>query len=291
MPEITPFTTPITEIKANTQMPSGTMKMPVAPTNTTEPPKQDLQNEPPKEVKKEEVDPRFIAMARKEKELRALDLKIKAQQQELETKYKSAQELLELKEKDKFAAAEKLGLTYEEWTNHQLGEMNLTPEQIAERKAIEIVKKELEQERALRKQEEEQRFQQTYQQALKDISQEAKKFATESQEFPLVKTTESFDTITSLIEQTYQTTGKLIPVEEATKMVEKSFREDLDELYKLLNPPKEELKPQPATQAPQLKPQQQTLTHKTTVSPSPTAPDFKSWQDRKQYLIQKYGGR
>jgi hypothetical protein len=282
--QVTPFT-PTATLNINTQSGSNKMQIPtpapVVDTQATPPPEA-----PKEEPKKEEVDPRFLAMAKKEKALRERELKLQAQMKEQEERLKKYLEEDELWQKDKYAAAQKKGLTYEEWTNAQLGEMNLTPEQIAERKANEIVEKRLAEEAARRQQEEQHRFQEAYQHALNDLKEEAKSFTTNSQEFPLVKNTDSFDTIVSLIEQNYHQTGKILTVEEATKMVEQSFKEDLNELYKLLNPQKEEPKPQPIPA--QTKPLHQTLTNKQTVSPTPATPTNETWVQKRQRLVEKY---
>lgn len=293
MPEITQLNKLVTEIKANTQTPSQIFQKQQALKPAEAPViEEEKKDEDVVEVKKEEVDPRFIALSKQAKAQREKELRLQAYEKELQEKYGPGRELLELKEKDKFAAAEKLGLTYEEWTNHQLGEMNLSPEQIAERKAIEIVEKRFTEERELRQREEDQRFQQNYQAALKQVAEEAKELAGSSQDFPIVKNIEAFDTVASIIEQNFFNTGKTMPVEAATKLVEESFRSDILEFYKLLAPQEkkeEQMQPQPGKPQVQSKPNQ-TLTHKQTVSPAPTAtPKNESWEAKKQRLLHQFG--
>lgn len=293
MPEIIPLTQ-TTVRTANTMQPSAkalSPETPIAPVQATQ---EAAPQEPPKEVKKEEPDPRFIALSKKEKELLRMRQEIQKEREMLQNKYKSYEELEALKS-DKLKLLEKLGVSYDDHTNLVLGQQNLTPEQIAQMKAEEIVKRELEVYKQAEQQRQAEQQQQAYDNALQQIAYEAEEFCNKSNDFPLVKEEKAYDTVKELIRQTFDETGKIISVEQAVSEVEQHLMEETlrrakhdkirSQLLKDEQPKIEQVK------EPELITKPQTLTHRTTVSPSVSSPKNETYEQKKQRLIQKYSGR
>lgn len=308
MPEITPFTNDNTQtITAKTILPSSQIarQQQQAP---VEAPAVPPTPEAVKEVvaeRTEEVDPRFIALSKKEKELQRQRRELEELKKQTESKYKPLEELMVLMQVDKVKAAEKMGLTYDEYTNAQLGMPSLTPEQIAEKKAQEIVEQRLQQHEQRIRAEQEKAIQTSMEQAMKEIAIQSKILAEKSTDYPLVKETNSYDTVSEFIKyvhdngaeglEGYEQPGRVMSVEEANKQLNDYYEEQIIGLVskvpalkdKILNTNKEEPK-MPQAQTPQVeRPKMQTLTHKTTTAAAPPQA-FKSFEEKLAYIKNKY---
>lgn len=284
-------------IKANTRTPLiSTRPTPeqTAPVQATPP----VETSPPEvaPTPKEEVkpDPRFIALSKKEKEILRKQKEMEEREKLLSEKYKPYEELQELSKTNKLKALEKLGMSYDELTNLYLGQNPMTPEQIAEFKANQIVEEKFKEFTTRQQEQQAEQQKHSYTQALAQITQEAEAIASKDDAYPLVKNTKSFDTITSLVEQTYHETGRIMPVEEAMQEVESFLEEKMLEIAKLDKIRSkllatEEQKPQSPTEKSETPQKPQTLTHKTTVAPAGSKP--LTPQEKWQKAIDVFYGR
>lgn len=217
MPEITPIElakeTVITQV---TQTPSAKLaaSKATAPQEIAlpEPKVEDVPRETKEEEKppiKRDDDGKFAALSKREKELVRRDRELKERERQLAEKYKPFEEATQLAPQSKVQALQRLGINYDDLVAEQLGLSNLTPEQIAEKKAAEIVEEKLRVFQEQQKQLALEQQQKTYAQALQQITSEVKQ-ACDPDKFPIVNNIKGFDTVTSLIEQTYHQTGEIL---------------------------------------------------------------------------------
>lgn len=258
----------------NTQMPSKVLEK-LQVTQSAASPVEEITSVPDPEKPKElsEQEKHFQALTIKEKQLLRRDQELKRREQELQNKYKPWEEAEEVKKQSKIEALKRLGITYDDVTNEFLGSQNMTAEQ-----KIQQLEARIEQEAQLREQSKKQQEdqakqyqQQQYDLAIKQIKGDAKSIVDTSQNYPLVKHTEAYDTIVEIMVKAHEEdeTGRVMPVEEAIKQVEQDLRtyvkevaqipEIRSELMALLNEPA--LK---STNKPEKSP---TLTNKTVSPP------------------------
>jgi len=257
----------------------------------------DVSIEPPKSVSNgtpaadpNETDPRFIAISKKEKEILRGKRELDELRKNLESKYKPYEEYEAIKN-DKLKLLSKLGISYDDHTNLVLGQENMTPDKIAEMKAMEIVEREMKTFRAQQQEESKKNQQIAYDNAIKQIEFDVKNLVLNRvDDFPIVKEMESFDTVRELIEETHRETGTVIPIEQAIKEVEAELEKEALKLMKIDKIRRIMLKEleQPKTEeTPQNTQKTQTLTHKGTTSIN-TQPKEESYEQKKARLIQKY---
>lgn len=271
MPTIEPVQTQPTIITtAHTKMPSqilSEMKGPVTPTAPEAP-----LSEQPKEqtTAPTEDEKRFQALTLKEKQLLKERQELKRLKEELQNKYKPWEEAQEVAKQSKIEALKRLGISYDDVTNEFLGAQNMTPEQIAEAKANAIVEERLKAFEEQQKQQNLQMQQKQYDMAIKQIKFDAKALAESSENYPLVKATQAYDTVVELMESTHNDSDRLMSVEEATKQVEsdlKTYVLDLVKIPQIRSEIQALLQQQGPTQL--IKPEKSlTLTNKTTASPA-----------------------
>lgn len=291
MPEIVPIEQMGT-ITATTQSPSAKLAAaPVAAVPVAPPKEEPAKTEAPRNIQ----DTRLAALTKKEQAIQREKRALQAERRAMEEKYsqvKPWEEAASLAKTNKLQAIEKLGITYDDLTNLALNQNPTSPEELAESRAAALVKKEIDLLRAENQKNQEQQQLLALTNARKQISSESRTLAETSPDFPLVKALKGFDTVTEFVEQTYYDTGKLIPVEEATREYESFVRNEVLELAKtdpkileaLTSAPKQAV-PQAATNT--QKPQ--TLTHKTTVAPPASKPLTPA--EKRQRAIDVFYGR
>lgn len=281
MPTITPKTTTRT---VTFQVP------PKSPKEEVSPPPQDPSTEN-KPVDKPDA-ARVAALIKKERELYQRQQKLSAREKEIEAtqeKYKPWQEAATLAQQDKLEAIKRLGISYDDLTNQVLNKGQVPPEVLAQIKAEEVAKTQIEAlEKKLRTEAEEtQRV--NYQKAKTNLTNEAKSLVESSDKFPLVKSVGCYQDITEYIESEYHRTDRMLSVEQATIQMEKDIREGLELLNKVLTPQKEE--PKVEEKPVSAEPQNQkvtTLTHKTTAQP-PAAKPLTAAEKRQRAIDVFYG--
>lgn len=254
---------------------------------------------PAGELAKDPEAEKFEKFSRLEKKLLYERKKLEEQRKAVEEKearlkpYEEAQSLAS--QRQALKAIEKLGITYDDLTNLVLNQGNLTPEQIAEQKAESIVTQRINELQKQQAEAAEKAQAEQYQRALQQITQEAQNLAAQSQDFPLVKHMEAYDTVTALIEQTFHQTSRIMPVEEAMKEVENYLEENtlqvakLDKIKNKLFPAQEEPQKQ-APVAPAQSQQPKTLTHRVATAPTPAAKNLTA-EEKRQRAIDIFYGR
>lgn len=305
MPQISQLEKPtgIQEIKARTNYTPGAKPAPQEQAQL-ETPEQQIQN-----GQEEEKDPRFEALSKKEKWLLQQKKLLDDEKKQLEERFKPLErykEVDELLQKDKLAALNKLGISYDEHTNLMLNQTPQTPEQIAEVRAKQLVEERVQQ---LEKQLEEQKQRDrkvSYDAALLQLKNQAIQFVNKNEDFPIVKTAELFDDVIDLVEhaynngieglENYEKPGSVMPIEQAVKLVEEYNEEKLLAWAKL--PKYKEKLSELVGEKPTLRnngfdqtqtPKLQTLTHKATTAP--TNGRSYSDQERRQRAIDAFYGR
>lgn len=210
------------------------------------------QTETPKiEVPKKEDDflaPKFAALTRKEKEIRARENAIKAQQSELEkmrseweSKSKSATEqesqlLSELK-KNPLKFMEKHGLTFEQLTDMQLNEQNPTPQMLMDQMRAELEAKMEEKYGKLTetlKEKEEREVRERYEAAVNSYKSEINQFMTQNADtYELIAANGATDLMFETAEAYYAETGKVPDLKEVANAVEQHLEEQANQIFKL----------------------------------------------------------
>lgn len=295
MPEILPITD-TSEIKQNTQTGSqlyqrmkSAEEMPKAPVEAAP--------EAPKPVeKKEEPDPRFLALTKKEKELRQMQRELQEQKKILESKYKPYEEVEALKQTNKLEALKRMGMSYDDITNEFLSQNPMTPEQMAVNTAREIAQKEIAEYKKQSEEAQKTQQQQAFDNAVAQITKEAEYLCNKSSDFPLVKESGAFDTVSSLVKEHFFETGLVMPVEEAITQVEQNLYDGFMQFAKLEKIKLKLMedsapKPDPSATPAQEPMKQQTLTHKQTVAPTISVPKNESYEQKKARILAQYTGR
>ncbi len=252
---------------------NGTPKNPVEGTNDLAKALSTPEATKPTEPK-EQLSPRFAALARQQKELRRQQQELKTKEQELTTKYSKYDTDYIPKSKIKENALAVLlenGVTYDELTKLVLEQPNADSQAVT--KISEKIAK-LESSLSEREKRETETAQKTYEQAIKNLTNETKMLVTGNPDYELVEKEEAQDAVVELIRLTFEEDGEMLTVEEASKRTEAFL---LDRLSKIttynkikskLSPPVEEVKQPPQTK--QIPQPIKTLTNaQTTVTSKP----------------------
>ena len=192
--------------------------------------------------------PKFAALTRKEKQVRAMEQQIKQREAEV------AQKLAEIEERSKknseanstfesefkknpLKTMEKYGITFDQLTEMQLNEQNPTPEmlmrQMEEKLRAEMEEKYGKLSESL-KQKEEREAKERYEAAVSSYKQELSTFVEQNAEtYELIATNNATDLMFETAEAFYQQTGKVPDHEELAKAVEEHLEEQAKQILKL----------------------------------------------------------
>jgi len=272
--------------------------LPVSGQSAPQPqPRQPDINEAPAEakpqVKEQQVSPKWAALARREKALRAEAQALKAErdamkakESEYATKYIPKDSLAQRAKQDALGLLQEFGITPDEFTQQLL---NANPADHAIRK-LEAKIQELENanKQTVSKLDEQQ--QQAYDQAVHQIRNEAKLLIDADPSYETIKATNSTEAVVELIKETFNKDGTLLSVEEAAKEVENYLIEEAMKLTQLKKI-KEKLTPTPVaeklTQPPLQKQAIRTLTHAQTPSTKPRLTE----KERRERAIAAFMGQ
>ncbi len=291
MPEIIPVLPQGTMmIQQNTQTPSA--KLASQQPQTLPPPTTEAPTEA-KEDKVEEADSsqkKLRALLYRERQLfnqrKKLEGEMKAFE-EMRSKYKNWIEAGEMSSQNKLEALAKTGITYDELTQQIINNGQVPPAQIAELKAQETVRREIEafkrEQAALSAQQQKAQ----YDQGIKQLESEVRFLVDKEDKYPLVKEAEAYQDIVKWIESEFHRTGRLIPVEDAIARWESEALEGLQELAKL-EKIRDKFTPQ-ETPKPITPPQLNTLSQRATA-PIPS-PRPMTEAERRQKAIDAFYGR
>jgi sulfur relay (sulfurtransferase) DsrC/TusE family protein len=212
-------------------------------------------------------------LARKEREWRAKEESLKSREQEWHQKEKLYQEQYVSKEMLKsnpLAVLQEAGLSHEELLN-----MAVNPPDATQMK-VQQLEKQIEQLLASQQERDKKATEQTtqaYQQALKQIENEAKDLVNKSDEFELIKTygDEGTKAIVKYIEDYFKETKTQMPVAQAAKIIEDYFFEESKKLVSVgkIKSLLGEATPQDPIEKQQVAPQSggpKTLTHQGTTT-------------------------
>ncbi len=183
-------------------------------------------------------DPKLEVFARKEKQLRAQQRQLQAEKQAWEaerskyaTEYVPKSRLTE----DTIGVLSESGIGLD-----KLSELLLNTPASANDPTIRALKAEMAQIKASQEQAAEQSKQAvtaSYQQAIKQISNEVKLLVDSDSQFNAIKSMGMQDAVTELIEQTYNKEEYLMDIAEAAKKVEEFLRGEHSKVQNALNPP------------------------------------------------------
>lgn len=250
---------------------------------------------PAPEKKDDFLSPKFAALARQEKQIRAERERLKREKEAFEAEKQARLNGYIPKEKFKanpLAAIEEAGLTYDELTQSLLSapQAQVDPTVRALQAEIAELKGQLGQ--FTKKQEETQS--QAYQQALETIRHKVKGLVGSSTEFETIKALGQEDAVVALIEETFKSDGYVMTEEEAAREVEEHLVEEairmasLEKVKKKLAPTTAESAPtsqaEPLAQekqAPTQQPQIKTLTNAVNS----TAPRRLTERERRERAI------
>lgn len=225
------------------------------------------------------VDPRLEAMARKErqfhkmrKEIEAEKASWKTKQADYESNYIPKSRLAE----DPLTVLTEAGISYDKLTEILLNNPNSNDPTIRALRA-EINSLKSAQDAANKRQEEAQT--QQYQQALKQIGTEVKLLVDSNEAFESIKETGMQDAVVELIEQTFNSSGVLMDIEEAAKEIEEHLMAEALKMSKLkkLQP---KLKTEQPVSAPVKQQQLQTTPRTLTNTVSAQSPVRTSEKER-----------
>lgn len=167
---------------------------------------------------------RFIAAAKREKALREKERAIKAQSEEV-AKLKAAHDRVK---SDPLAALEELGLTYEQITNlileKDLPAKEPSPAEIAQK----LVKEELARYQEEMRKAQEQEQLRNYERTVASVKSQVADIASKAgEQYELVHSLGASDRVWSHIEETFEKTGKALPLEQAIADVEAELESEL----------------------------------------------------------------
>lgn len=179
--------------------------------------------------------PKFAALSRKEKELRQREQQYQTESQKI------AQEKAELEkwrqEKTATESAfqkklknnplqtlQELGITFEELTQMQLNEQNPTPEMLIKRTREELeqgYKSELEELRNAMKQKEQDAEQKQFEETVSGFKSQIADFVDSNADtYELIKMNDAQELVFDVIQEYYQSSGRILTIEEAAKHTE-----------------------------------------------------------------------
>lgn len=206
--------------------------------------------EPPKaEAKPQVEDPRFAskfaALTRKEKEIKAQEALVKQQMAEIEAAKKQGeltnkeyQELKELAKTKRMEVLRRLGISWDDLSEEVLrGEEPPKKKEVWEEK-LELVTKRLEETENLLKAKEEKEEAERKSKEKQDYDSKLEQFYTGlertiEKDFPLVHLFNARDTVVQVIEQTWETSQKVLSNEEACRQVEEWFEQTVGKAKEL----------------------------------------------------------
>jgi len=204
--------------------------------------------EPQQEVEKnDEFASKFAALSRKEKALRAREAEMEQRYQDLEAKFKALEEQSQPKEpeeepidrllrKNPLKALEKYGWDYNKLTQMQLEDGNL-PTDIQ----MQIMREELENkyEDELKKLREEietdkqSREEEKYNQVINNFMNELTDFVSEGgDDYELIRANDAIELVYDVIEEHYNSSGRILDKKEAADQVEAYLQEELQKVLK-----------------------------------------------------------
>lgn len=210
--------------------------------------------------------PKFAALTRKEKEIRAEAARIKAEREQIEqmraeyeSKSKSSVDaetsFKEKLRKNPLKTLSELGLTYEQLTEMQLNDQNPTPQMLMDQMRAELEAKMEEKYGKLTeglKEKEEREAKEQYEAAVNGYKSELTQFIRQNSDtYELIVANNATELMFDTAQQFYKQTGKVPNNEELAKAVEEHLEEQANEILKLkkfqskLNKPAE---PKPTSQ-------------------------------------------
>ena len=225
------------------------------------------QKEPQKD---ERFAAKFAALTRKEKEIRQREQqygseasKLKAEREELQ-KWRAEKEANEsgfkksMKE-NPLKFLEEQGFTFEDIMKMQLNEQNPTPEMLIKRTRDELetgYRKELEDLKKSMADKEEATKQAQYEQTVSGFKKEISDFVDGNEEaYELIKLNDAKELVFDVIQEFYQSTGRVLSVEEATKHTEEHLESEARKVFeakRFKQPAKEKQEPGEKKAAPTL---------------------------------------
>lgn len=185
----------------------------------------------------EKLSPKYAQLARREAAVRAKELEIKAAEEKLKakdeeyrTKYIPKDEVGKRLTSNFQEASSEFGLSYDQLTQSLLNQPS------AETQAYEDLKRQIEQMKSAQEQEKQQateREQANYNRAIESIRQQAMELVETDPEFETIKSLEQAEQIVEHIVETNKTTGKVLTVAEAAKVIEERLIEEAIRVAKL----------------------------------------------------------
>lgn len=214
---------------------------------------------------KEQMDPKFAALARKERANRAEAMKLKAEKDawiaekaKYESDYIPRSKLKEMGRNNPLGLLEQAELTADEYTQALL---NTSPEK-ADIMKLHAKIAELESKLTQTSSKMDERETQAYDQAVNQIRNDVKIFVSADPDYEMIRETNSQEAVVELIKENFNTTGTILSIDDAAKQVEEYLTEEAMKMArlkkvqtKLAPPPLEAPKPQPQ------KPSIKTITH------------------------------
>lgn len=181
------------------------------------------------EVQKEEerLSPKFLAAAKKEREIFERDRSLKTREKELEARLKNFEEAERLKKEDPLKYLEKSGIDYNDLTKQIL------EGKVPETHAIKQLRTELEGLRKEREEEKEKaeaaRKEAAVQKFKNDMTQHIRGNA---EKYPLVGALNGEETVYNVIEQHFNSTGEVMPYDQASELTESYYTKQIKEALK-----------------------------------------------------------
>jgi len=217
---------------------------------------------------------RFAQIARKERAIQAEAQRIRAErdaikreQEAMKSSYLSKSELLEKAQRNPVEFIREMGISYDHLTNAILNGPSPQDEVINELKA-KLQKLEEGQSKALTTIEEQQK--RSYEQAVKQITGEVKGLVQSDANFETIREMGAEEAVVELIQETFNSTGELMSIEQACKDVEDYLVAQAEKIASLPKIKTKFMPPPPVE--PEQKPQGQTmktLTHSIGASTQP----------------------
>jgi len=213
----------------------------------------------------EQMDPKFAALARKERANRAEALKLKAEKDswlaekaKYESDYIPRAKLSEIARNNPLGFLEQGGLTPDEFTQALL---NSSPEK---HDIIKLNAKiaELEGRLSQTSTKIDERETQAYEQAVNQIRSDVKIFVSAEPDYEMIRETNSAEAVVELIKEHFNTSGTILSIDEAAKQVEDYLTEEAMKMARLKKVQQKLTPPQAEATKPQIQKQPiKTITH------------------------------
>lgn len=205
---------------------------------------------PVAEVKAEEpakadpLGPKFVALSRKEREIRekskALTTKeaeLQKRLQDMEARSKSEKTLAEKFKENPLAALQEIGLTYDQLSEIVLNDGNPTMDMKLERRAKELESKTLSEIEQLKKQiaeKEEKEAQERYNQTINNFKMQIRNEVSGNEDkYELIKAHEAYDLVMEVMQEFYNTNETLMDLNQALEAVEAHLEDEARQILKL----------------------------------------------------------